>query len=353
MISLPEEYVVSKFFQYAYNPKHNRYNNTYQGGCPVCREGGSLGKKRRCYYIPKNNNIFCHNCGWSSVPFNWVKEVSGKTSIEIINEVKDFSDEDEAVDILEEVVERKVVQSSTLPKDSINLFDDSQLSYHKDNKIVQACLETIKSRRLDTAINRPDSLYVSLTDQVHKNRLIIPFINESNSIEFYQTRTVLSNDSRTRPKYISKINAEKTLFNINKISGDSKSVFIFEGPLNAFFTKNSVAVAGITERGNAMFTKRQQQQADTTLKWLDKVWVLDSQWLDDASLRKSKILLDNGQKVFIWPEKLGRKFKDFNDICMAGKIDEISADFIEKNTFEGLEGIFKLSYITNYRVIRI
>ena len=59
MISIPEEYTVSKFFQYIYQPRFNKFNNTYQGGCCICREGGSLGKKRRCYYIPKNDNIFC------------------------------------------------------------------------------------------------------------------------------------------------------------------------------------------------------------------------------------------------------------------------------------------------------
>jgi len=52
----------------------------------------------------------------------------------------------------------------------------------------------IKSRRLDTAINRPDNLYASLTDKVHKNRLVIPFINEKEEIEFYQTRTVTTSD---------------------------------------------------------------------------------------------------------------------------------------------------------------
>ena len=90
MINIPEEYTVSKFFQYIYQPRFNKFNNTYQGGCCICREGGSLGKKRRCYYIPKNDNIFCHNCGWSSKPIKWIKEVTGKTDVEIIEEIKQY-----------------------------------------------------------------------------------------------------------------------------------------------------------------------------------------------------------------------------------------------------------------------
>tara|TARA_R110000851_G_scaffold200413_3_gene351663 strand:- start:527 stop:922 length:396 start_codon:yes stop_codon:yes gene_type:complete len=125
-------------------------------------------------------------------------------------------------------------------------------------------------------------------------------------------------------------------------------VYIFEGPLNAFFTKNSVAVAGITERGRS-FTQRQEEQLNTTLKWYDKAWILDSQWVDQASLVKSEVLLKQGERVFIWPEKFGRRFKDFNDIAIVCKVDEIKPEFIQKNTFDGIEGIVRLSEIKKYR----
>ena len=343
MINAPEEYVVSKFFQYIYQPKFNRYNNTYQGGCCICREGGSLGKKRRCYYIPKNDNIFCHNCGWSSKPLKWVMEVTGKSSAEVIDEIKEYINED---DIIESTVEEPVkIITESLPKNSINLFDPLQVEYYKDNSIVKSCLQLIADRRLNTAINRPKTLYVSLTDKVHKNRLVIPFINERGDIEFYQSRSVVANDAIKRPKYISRIGAEKTLFNIDEIDSSYKDVYIFEGPINAFFTRNSVAVAGITDKGSTTFTKRQQQQADTVLRWFNKTWVLDSQWIDKASLSKSEILLNLGERVFIWPEKIGKRFKDFNDICIAGKVDEIPHEFINKNSWGGLEGIIRLANI--------
>lgn len=351
MIAIPQDYIVSKFFEYIHQPKYNKYNNTYQGGCCICREGDSFGKKRRCYYIPAKDIIFCHNCGWSSRPFKWILEVTKKESVEIIEELKeheyteiDFSNQDKPQ-------QQALVQSETLPKDSINLSDTMQLQFYKDNAVVLKCLELIKSRRLDTAVNRPDNLYLSLTDKTHKNRLVIPFINESNDIEFYQSRGFLPNDIRDRPKYTSKINAEKTLFNINKVVSDYDTVYIFEGPINAFFTRNSVAVAGITDRSDSTFTPRQQKQIDTTLKWFDFIWVLDSQWIDNASLKKSEILLNSGHNVFIWPENFGKKFKDFNDICIKCKIDEIKHDFIKKNTFNGIEGILRLSNIKRFRRI--
>jgi len=301
-------------------------------------------KKKRCYYLPDNDNIYCHNCGWSSKPFKWIKEVSNCSNSDIIEEVKDY---EVTIDITkdDEVVTK--IQTETLPADSINLLDKMQQEFYKDNIIIRACNHIIKSRRLDTAINRPDNLYASLTDKVHKNRITIPFINERGEIEFYQTRTVKTSDLKTKPKYLGKVGAEKTLFNIDKVSSDHDKVYIFEGPIDAFFVRNSVAVAGITERGKSL-TKRQEEQMNTTLKWYDKVWVLDSQWGDRASMIKSEALLKQGETVFIWPETLGKKYKDFNDLARAANKDEIGWDFIKKNTFKDLKGIIRMTEIKKY-----
>ena len=88
---IPQDYIVEKFFQYAGYPKYKKITNVYEGGCPLCREGKSWGKKRRLYFVAKENYIFCHNCGWSGSPLNWVQEVTGKNYIEIINECKEFN----------------------------------------------------------------------------------------------------------------------------------------------------------------------------------------------------------------------------------------------------------------------
>lgn len=301
-------------------------------------------KKKRCYYLPDTGIIYCHNCGSSLKAINWIKEVSGASTGQIITEIRNY---DVTVDISKTEEVLPTIEVETLPKDSINLSDDLQCDYYSDNNIFTAANHLVKSRRLNTAVNRPDNLYLSLTDVVHKNRLVIPFVNEKQEVEFYQTRTILNKDNKLKPKYLGKVGSEKTLFNINKVSSDHDKVYIFEGPLNAFFTKNSVAVAGITEKGRS-FTPRQEEQLNTTLKWYDKVWILDSQWVDRASLIKSEVLLKQGETVFIWPETIGKRYKDFNDIAIAAKKDEISWEWIEKNTYQGLAGIVKMTEIQRY-----
>jgi hypothetical protein len=333
---IPQDYFVQKFYQYSGLPKYNRLTRTHQGCCPVCREGNSWGKKKRSYYILDDNVICCHNCGWYSTPVKWIETVSGMSYDEIIKESKSY--DILPLDVLknDEEKPKKEIIVTKLPRDSINLFDDNQVNYYSSNSIVKEALTLIKQRRLDTAINKPDSFYISLSDKIHKNRLIIPFYNEHNDIVFYQSRTILKKDSKLYPKYLSKLNSEKSLCNLNKIDPSIEYLFIFEGPIDSFFVKNGTAVAGIQENSNNMFTPLQQTQL-TSLVFLKKIWVLDSQWQDLASRRKTQKLIKQGETVFIWPEDLGKSFKDINEYCIAKNLDYISPDFIAENSYDGLK----------------
>lgn len=347
MVEAPQEYIIEQIYKYGYQVKYNRFTETYQFGCCICREGKSLGKKRRCFYIPKNNNIFCHNCGWSSTPLTWIKRSSGFPDDVIFDEIKSFEPDNDINNLLlkqEEVKPTKTID--VIPGDSINLFDAQQVSFYNDNKVVKIALELLNTRKILDAVNKPTAVYLSLNDKVHKNRLIIPFYNEKKELEFYQSRTLLTADNKSKPKYLSKLYGDKTLFGMDKISQDVQSIFIFEGPINAMFVKNGVAVAGI-QKGGQQFTQRQQEQIDQ-FKWHDKIWVLDSQWVDATSLEKTEKLLGQDQKVFIWPEKYGKKFKDFNDLVIQYKLNEISAEFIQDNTCEGITGVIRLAEIKKF-----
>lgn len=336
---VPEEFVVQKFYQHAGYPKYVKSTNTYMGGCPVCREGNSWGKKSRCYYVPKDSVICCHNCGWYGKPVRWVMEVEG---IDFNQLTRQIESGDYEYGIQESSDTTKVKEVPELPADSINIFDKTQLRYYANDLMVRLAATTVVNRRLNVAVNRPKSLYVSTTDHVHKNRLILPFYNRNKKCIFYQSRSLKYDDHR--PKYLSKQNSEKTLFNYDNVSSSSDHVFVTEGPIDSFFIKNSVAVAGIQERSKNTFTTAQQAQLDG-LFLMKTVWVLDSQWQDTASLQKTETLLKANMCVFIWPQDTGKRFKDINDMCMFFKINEISPDYILENTYCGLKGIVKLKQI--------
>lgn len=339
-LKIPENYVVSKFFELGPYPIQNEYNNTYQCCCPICREGKSFGKKRRCFYIPDNDLIFCHNCGWSSKPLTWIMKVSGMSLNEISDEVTEGEFDMLDLEDLNKSETEKTIPS--LPEDCINLYDPSQVEFYSNNTTVSGVVDYLKSRNLFNAVNKPDAVYVSLKDYTHRHRLIIPFKDIDGKIVFYQSRKVFEWDEKLR--YASKYNSERSLFNIHKVDADhSDSIFIFEGPLDACFVKNGVAVAGITE-GSHLFTEKQSQQL-AQFKFFDTVWCLDSQYLDPASKIKSEMLLKANQRVFIWPAVDGKRYKDFNEMCLDKDLSEISPDYIKANTFSGKAGILALSMI--------
>jgi hypothetical protein len=76
---------------------------------------------------------------------------------------------------------------------------------------------------------------------------------------------------------------------------------------------------------------------------------LDSQWLDDAAYEKTKILLENGETVFIWPERVGKQFKDFNEMCMVGKQNEVPRECIMSSILSGPGGLLKYKLLMKNR----
>ena len=336
-LPLTENYIATKFFQYCGKPFHNRAQKVYQGSCPLCREGKSWLKKRRCYYIVEKNVVCCHNCGWYGTPYNWVVKVTGMTFKDIKS---DLENNDTFIQTYKEVKEKpNKEKTENLPQDSINLFDDKQIEYYKNNHVVRECLDVIVDRRLNTAINRPASLYTTLVDPVHCNRLIIPFIGIDNKIEFYQSRTIVKEDDR--PKYLSKVGSEKSLYGINNIDLDIDYIFITEGPIDAMFIKNGVAIAGINESKTKNFTNTQESQLKL-FPLHKRVWVLDNQFSDKTSKNKTKKLLEIGETVFIWPEEM-KQYKDINDYCIEKSINEIESKVLLQNSYSGLTGQLLIS----------
>ena len=337
-MNIPEEFVIQKFYQFANKPQYNRLTRTYQGGCPICKEGASWGVKRRLFYVTRKNIIFCHNCGWSGKPLKWVMQVSGDSYADVCKEMETF----DTVKLPE--TEIKVSKtSSVLPDDSIDLTNPVLLEYYKNNKIVTGIVDYLNSRRLLTAINKPLKYYTSLVDKIHKNRLVLPFYDNGKIIH-YQSRGIYVDPVFPRPKYLSRLNSEKSLFNIDHVESSAEYIAIVEGPIDSCFLKNAVAVAGIQENSYSLFTKLQHQQLNK-YPLHRKIWVLDSQWQDKAGHCKTGKLIDIGEHVFIWPESEGKLYKDLNEICINRGVDSIDPEWVLGNTHSGLKAKLLLSQI--------
>lgn len=351
---LPKDYVVKKFYEYGYGTEYLRSNDTYHCSCPICHEGKSFGKKKRCWYIPAKDLIYCHNCGWSSRPMKWIMQAGLISKEDILKEVNEEEYNIINLDRKKNTfIENNIKDDfdDVLPDNIIDLSNPLQLNYYKANSVVEKALKYIKKRRLDTAINRPKTFFISLKDKTHRNRLVIPFYDDNDKIQFYQSRAFGANidDFMENVKYLSKKNAQRSIFNLDKIDDNMEEIFLFEGPIDSCFVKNGVAVGGITQSSEKSLTELQEEQLDFYRLNHRFIWVLDSQWLDDASYKKTQKLLENGESVFIWPEKVGKRFKDFNEMCMAGNKDEVPRECIINNVLTGEAGLLKYKLLMKNR----
>lgn len=315
---LPESFVLNKLYSYSYEPTYNKFTNTYNAGCPICKEGKSLGKKKRLFYYPETNTFHCFNCSKSWSAYNWVINACNMSSEDIEEEVSTNSF---STDIGNRPMRSSFKKSlPDLPYDSINIFDPLQQQFYLNNKKFSEAFNYVKKRLLDQAVNKSPNLFISLTDFVHKNRICIPFYSLDGKIVFYQSRSI----DATIPKYLGKHGYEKTLFGMERISIDIPYIFIFEGPIDAMFVKNGVAAAGIN------LTDVQKSQL-LNFPFHKIIWVLDNPRFDETANRKTTELVMNRQKVFRWTDDM--PYKDFNEMCTKKNIFEIDYNIIIENTF--------------------
>lgn len=304
---------------YAIEPEFKKHTGQYNAACPVCKEGKSLGKKKRLWYYPNSNTLHCFNCNKTWSALNWIKQITGMSFEDV---QMDISTNELSIDVSKKNnnISFKRKDLPDLPYDSINIFDQVQQQYYNKSKSFMNALDYVKARRLDTAINKSPNLFISLTDTIHSNRLCIPFYDRNKKVVFYQTRAL----DKTEPRYLGKAGYDKTVFGIDRVDPDIPYIFLFEGPIDAMFVKNGVGVAGIT------LTKTQSIQL-SEFPFHKKIWVLDNPQHDETAKDKVKELLKKGDSVFNWG--VGKGYKDFNEWAIFEDLDEIPYQKIIDNCY--------------------
>lgn len=325
MVEIPSTYFITKFHQFGYNV--TKTGDKYVSCCPFCREGKSWGKKKRLYYIPKENFLYCHNCSLSWHPYFWLKEIGGMTYHEIKEELKEIGCDEWYYEEVKTVKEEKR-KTEPLPVDSINIFDPVQMNYYEDNNVIRELMKYVRKRRLDVATYRPKAYYVSLIDSYHKNRLIIPYYNSIGEVIYYQSRAIFEKELNLA-KYMFKIGAEnKEVFNLEKVDIDYGRIFCMEGSLDAMFVKNGISLGGIN------FTNYQKSCVDKEYPFHETVYVLDNPYFDKTADEKIEKLLEEEKSslFFTWGGSFS-EYKDFSEMAEKLKINEISVDEINQFVF--------------------
>ena len=334
-MELPLDYVIQHLYTYCKRPIYKKNEGTYNAECCICNEGSSSGSKRRLFYFPSERYFYCFNCTRSWSELNWIQDVAGKSAVEILKDAGNFIPDAHTSKQLKCTVytsESEKKDIPVIPEDSIDIFDESQYSFFKYTdtfSIVEKARCYCINRRLTTAKNKPKSMYISLADSVHANRLLIPFYSEANKIESYQSRALLED---VHPKYLTKY-GEKCFYGENSIDCNIPYLFILEGPIDAMFIQNGIAIGGakVTTRQNAFLAKHFDKKI---------VYIFDNDKNNSEMQKTVQRYIEQGKNIFIWPREL-KQFKDVNEVCCKLGLDSISTDFILKNTFTGLEASVK------------
>lgn len=346
-MEIDTNYVLEKFYTYCKRPI-KKGGGVYNAECPICNEGKSRGRKRRLYYFQDKNSFYCHNCSLSWNATEWLQEVTGKSIMELIAESHNFTPKQEfmePVDLLSVLGIQKQPEKKheEFVSSWINLSDSEEEldRYSQDSdiyKILKIAYQYCKHRRLFTAVNTCTDFYVlphklAQTDheKAHADRLIIPFKEyETYKVVCFQSRTLNKNE---HPKYLTS-NGTKILFGECYIDPSLEHIFLTEGPIDAMFIRNGMAMAG------GSLTSVQQEKLDTTFKDYKKVYVYDNDPDNKQIVKKLYSAIAQGDMVFVWPPEL-KQYKDFNDICVAADVDEITHSFLLKHVCQGAQAKIK------------
>lgn len=335
MIKLPTDYTSSIFFEHAGYPE--KTSSGYRASCPICMEGTSWGSKKRLFYFPDQNYLFCHNSCGSFTDYNWVKTVTGKSYTDIKSEIEQGGYDTDCMyfDRISLDESFKKIEVPALPKDSINLFDRTQILFYRDNYWVKTAISFIQRRGILKAKYKPNNLFLSLTDYVHKNRLTIPFYGDSGQVEFYQSRALSERQERVA-KFLSKIDSDKTIFNLNKIDYNIDYIFIMEGAIDAMFIPNGIAISGV------YLTELQKELLQSHCPFLKKVWVFDNPKIDKTGREKMmERAMNSSDLFFTWSDQFA-KYKDLNEFCTNENVWDVDPNAIVERSYVGPSSLLKL-----------
>ena len=318
--------------QYLYNisPRLDRFKkksqNLYNFRCVYCGDSQKNKTKARAYVYRSKNDLFykCHNCGKGTTLGKLVEYVDPQL-------YKSY--------VLEKY--KGGIRNSTEPDFKFEpvKFDDKIL---KDLKRLDKIPEHaaydlfIKKRKLE---DHADKFYVtwhfmSWVNTIIPNkfpnvkedhpRIIIPFYDVNGKVFAFQGRAF----GNEEPKYITiKLDENKRrIYGLDRLDV-SKKIYITEGPIDSLFLPNAIAVAG----------------SDLEIPKLKKnsVYIFDNEPRNKEIVNKIEKIINKKYNICIFPKSL--KYKDINDMIIAGMSPVEIQTIIDNNTFSQLSAQQQLS----------
>lgn len=310
--------------------------------CPVCGDSHKSKAKTRGWILENKNNLasfYCHNCGASMSFPKFIEYLDpGLYTDYIIDRKLDSISVEKPQELYEkplEQIKNKVPEFKKSGSPLLAIKKISQLDNDHPAKqyVLKRQIPTNAHHRLyytpkfKSWVNSiiPNKLDDKMKDEP---RLIIPFIDQRGNLFGFQGRSFRKNDPLRYITIMIDENKPK-IFGLDEVDFE-RPYFIFEGPIDSLFIKNSIAMAG----SDGDFTSM-QNLGNSTL-------VFDNEPRNKEIVAKMEKYILKGLKVCIWDEAI--KSKDINDIVLnEGLSPHDIKILIENRTFSGLRAQLELA----------
>jgi len=307
-------------------------DDLYNFRCPICGDSQKNKSKSRGYVYRKKNDYFymCHNCGISITFYNFLKQVDPTL-------LKEYQ--------LERYTNGET-RNNNYPKPSFDEFKTEQPVFKEKIQLPSiASLEEdhfarkyVQQRKIP--IELQNSLYYANDFKqfvgsfgIEKDipdgdkRLVIPFYDKEKNLIAFQGRAL--GESKIRYITIKLHDDVKKIYGAERIDPEKK-IYVFEGPIDSMFIKNSVATA--------------DSHLEAITDVFDKssvVLVFDNEPRNKEIVKQIERAIDNHMNVVIWPEMIVEK--DVNEMVLNGfSTDEIQ-DILDNHTHQNLRA--KMEFI--------
>ena len=294
--------------------------------CPYCGDSQKRKNKARGYLFKiKNDFVYkCNNCGVGRTLSNFLKD-------------QDTMLHDQFV--MEKFRQGTTGKATTTPNPKFNfkapVFRKNNINLEKISDLntshpARKYLEDRGIKVLDLFYYCPK--FKAWTNEQKRTfyslrgddaRIIIPFKDKDGSLFGYQGRS-LAKTAKLRYITVMLDEDKPKIYGLDRIEED-KPIYITEGPFDATFIKNSVAMAG--------------SDIDCrTFGWSDHIYVYDNEPRNREIVKRISNCIDRGGKVVIWPKNIQQK--DINDMYLAGHNVQ---SVVESSSYSGLEATLKLN----------
>ena len=291
------------------------FNGRFNFRCNVCGDSHKDKYKKRAYLLFESNKYFyfCHNCGYSSDALYWMKDYFPQNFNNYKRELFKINCDPSKITTHNKTLEDLLSQAKRLHLERTVDESEEVKTFKKITKFEKACEYCVR-RKIPEAVW---SKWFYSIDGFYKDRIIIPYYDNNNEIYYYTGRSL---NPKNIVKYLSRrgenLNSCYNLYNID----NSKPVFIFEGPIDAIFCDNSVAMTGL--------------KFSVVESIANKYFVLDN---DATGVKHSIKRLQEGHNIFLWSKflkdyKSFKNVKDFNDFILYNdsNITKIDSNMILK-----------------------